>query len=467
MRAIAAAVAAAAALALGMYLGGHPTGLPEPLRDVFVDESASVQAEATDVIEGNYYRKVSDERLRNASLRGMVRSLGSRFSYYFTPRQNELFRQATSGEFSGVGMTVVERKRGLLVVGVFDDSPAKERGIRPGEVITEVNGRSIAGDPSDVATAKITGKEGSIVKLTVKPPGKPAREIRVRRERIRVPAVSSKLRRAGGRRVGVLRLTSFTSGAHGELVREIGRERRGAEAFVLDMRGGNGGGLLDEAVLVSTPSCRTGRSSRPRAKRAKRVFEATGDTATRKPVVVLVDRGTASASEIVTAALHERLDAPVVGRRTFGKGVVRPDLRPLERRRARPRRRQLLHAHGPQPERQGIRPDIRAVDDVDTKRDEASRGRCGPWTGRSSRPMSTAGATLATSGPPARVRIVAKRGGSPWWSRSSSAARGSRWTCASAATGRRPRAGARLRRSRRGGVEVVRSWGGRTSRATW
>ncbi len=116
-RGITAVVAVLAALALGMYLGGHPADLPEPLRDAFVDKSTSVQAEATDVIEDNYYRKVSDKRLQNASLRGMVRSLNSRFSHYFTPRQNELFRQATSGEFSGVGMTVVERKRGLLVVG--------------------------------------------------------------------------------------------------------------------------------------------------------------------------------------------------------------------------------------------------------------------------------------------------------------------------------------------------------------
>ncbi len=239
-------------------------------------------------------------------------------------------------------------------------------------MITEVNGRSIAGDPSDVATAKIKGREGTFVKLTVKSPGKRAREIRVRRERIRVPAVASRLRTAGGRKFGVLRLTSFTSGAHGELVREIDRqERRGAVGFVLDMRG-NGGGLLDEAVLVSSAFVPDGTIvTTDGRKRAKRVFEATGDVATRKPVVVLVDRGTASASEIVTGALHERLDSPVVGRRTFGKGVFgqifdlsnggaldlvvgnyyTPDGRNLNGK--------------------GIRPDIRAEDDVDTKPDEA------------------------------------------------------------------------------------------------
>ena len=96
---------------------------------------------------------------------------------------------------------------------------------------------------------------------------------------------------------------------------------RGAEGFVLDMRA-NGGGLLDEAVLVSSAFVPNGVIVTTKGrKRPKRVFEATGEVATRKPVVVLVDRGTASASEIVTAALHERLGAPVVGRRTFGKGV--------------------------------------------------------------------------------------------------------------------------------------------------
>ena len=320
-RGITAAVAVLAALALGMYLGGHPSDLPEPLRDVFVDENTSVQAEASEVIRDNYYRSVTNARLRDASLRGMVRSLNSRFSHYFTPRENALFRQATSGEFSGVGMTVVEHPRGLRVAGVFDDSPAKRARIRAGDVITRVNGRSIAGKSSDVATALIKGKEGTYVTLTLVRDGR-SRKLRVRRERIRVPAAASAMRRAGGKKLGVLELAGFTSGAHGELVQEIKkRERAGAEGFVLDLRG-NGGGLLDEAVLVSSAFVPNGTIVTTKGrKRPERIFKATGEVATRKPVVLLVDRGTASASEIVTAALHERLGAPVVGRRTFGKGV--------------------------------------------------------------------------------------------------------------------------------------------------
>jgi carboxyl-terminal processing protease len=371
-RGFAAAAATLVALAVGLYLGGHPTSLPGFVRDVFVEENASLQAEATEIIEDNYIEQVSDEQLRNASLQGMVRSLKSRFSHYFTPTQNKLFEQSTSGEFSGVGMTVVERKRGLEVVGVFDRSPAKRAGVKPGDVIIAVNGRSIAGESSEVATARIKGKPGTSVRLTIDPPQGPTRTVRVKRDTIKVPVVETKLDRVSGRELGVARLASFTSGAHGQLGSALRKlEKRGAEGFVLDLRG-NGGGLLDEAVLTSSLFVPNGTivTTKGRA-RPKRAFEATGDTVTKKPVVVLVDHGTASASEIVAAALHERLYAPIVGRRTFGKGVFgqifelsnggaldlivgnyyTPDGRNLNDK--------------------GLRPDVPAVDVRSTRRDEA------------------------------------------------------------------------------------------------
>ena len=371
-RGFAAAAAVLVALAIGLYLGGHPTKLPGFMRDVFVEESASLQAEATQTIEDNFIQKVPDEQLRNASVQGMVRSLHSRFSHYFTPAQNKLFEQSTSGEFSGVGMTVVERKKGLEVAGVFKDSPAKRAGIKTGDLIIAVNGRSIAGESSDVSTARIKGKPGTFVRLTIETPGGKRRTIRVQRQTIRVPVVQGKIDSVSGKKLGVVGLSSFISGAHGEVGAELRNlQKRGADGFVLDLRA-NGGGLLDEAVLVSSLFIPDGVIVTTKGRtRPKRVFDAAGDTVTKKPVVVLVDKGTASASEIVTAALHERLGAPVVGQRTFGKGVFGQvfelsnggalDL--IVGNYYTPKGRNL---NG-----KGIPPNVPAVDKRGTKRDEA------------------------------------------------------------------------------------------------
>ena len=214
-RAIAAITVVLAALALGMYVGGHPANLPGFLKDAFVDENASLNSEAVDVIKDNFYRKVPEPQLQNASLQGMVRSLRSRFSHYFTPAQNKLFEQATNGEFSGIGMTVVGRKRGLLVVGVFKASPAKRAGIRPGDLITKVNGHSIAGESSDVVDRTDQGQAGYV---------RAAHDQAARRAGPHAAREAGAHQGAGRELVGftgraaassgVVDLSSFTSGAH-------------------------------------------------------------------------------------------------------------------------------------------------------------------------------------------------------------------------------------------------------------
>jgi carboxyl-terminal processing protease len=366
-------VAVLAALAAGLYLGGHPADLPTPVRDLFVSEHTAVQSEAAEAIEDNFARKVTGEQLENGSLRGMVDALDDRFSHYFTPRENKLFTQSIGGEFSGVGMTVVEHRRGLLVTGVYRRTPAARAHISPGELIVAVNGRSIAGESSDVSTARIKGKPGTFVSLTIaKPRGGGRRVVRVERARIEIPVVESRLRRVGGDQVQIVQIASFSSGVHAQLrakLRDIARKR--VKGLVIDLRQ-NGGGLLDEAVLVASVFIPDGVivSTKGR-KRARRVLRATGDAIARdKPIVVLVDRGTASASEIVTAALSERLGATVVGRRTFGKGVF-GEVFSLKNGGAidltlgnyyTPKGKNLAG--------KGIKPDVKATDNPRTPRDE-------------------------------------------------------------------------------------------------
>jgi carboxyl-terminal processing protease len=386
-RILIAIVALAGALAAGLYLGGHPGDLPGPLRDAFVDENAALPSDAADLINDNYAKKVPASRLRDGALRGMVDSLGDRFSHYFSPHENALFRESVGGEFSGVGMTVVEHPRGLLVTGVYKGTPARRANIRPGQLITAVDGKSIAGESSALATARIKGKAGTFVSITVADrKGRRRRVLRLRRERIKVPVVAGKLRRAGGKRLGVVAIASFVSGVHGQLQGELSRlAKRGAKGFVLDLRQ-NGGGLLDEAVLVSSLFVPKGVivSTKGRT-RPRRVLRATGDATVRQPVVVLVDRGTASASEIVTAALNERIGAKVVGRRTFGKGVFGqifdlPNNGALDLT--------LGNYYTPNGENlggKGIRPDVRVADDPDSGRDEALERALGVLAGEISR----------------------------------------------------------------------------------
>ena len=372
--AIVAFLCAVFALFVGIWLGGHPENLPSSLQDAFVDEDRALRAEVIDTIEDNFYRKVNDEKLDDASLKGIVDSLDDPFSHYLTPNEASQFNESVSGEFEGVGMNVEEDRRGLKVLRVFEGSPAEEAGVRRGDFILSVNGKSIAGVGSDVATSRIKGPAGTSVELSVLTPGDgEPRDVEVKRERIEVPVATGRIVERDGKKIGVVELLSFSSGAHGILRREVDEVLdKGADGIVLDLRG-NGGGLLSEAQLVASVFIEDGRivSTRGRS-RPERVLDAEGDAIDEDiPVVVLVDGGSASASEIVTGALRDRNRATVVGTRTFGKGLVQ-ELKPLSNGGVLDITVANYYLPGGKTiSKAGIKPAVRAEDDPKTDRDEA------------------------------------------------------------------------------------------------
>ena len=216
-----ATVCALGALLLGIFLGGHPELLPGGVRDAFVEEDRALRAEIIEKIEDNFYRRVDEERLDDASLKGIVDSLEDPYSHYLTPDEAKSVRESISGEFEGVGMTVEEDRRGLRVLTVFEDSPAEQAGIAKGDLILSVDGRSIAGVNSELATGRIKGPAGSEVELEVFSPGaEDTRTMTVERERIDVPVTESRIVRNDGHTIGVVELLGFSSGAHGALRRE-------------------------------------------------------------------------------------------------------------------------------------------------------------------------------------------------------------------------------------------------------
>ena len=330
--AIAFGVALIAFLVAGVWLGGHPSKLPGFAREAFTEEPTSLVAEASEVIKDNYFRKVGDTELGNASLQGMVRELRKRhkdrFSDYFSPESLEGFNQQIEGHFSGVGLSVIEVKQGLKVAKVFKGSPAEEGGVEVGDTIIAVEGESIAGLDSTESTQKIKGPEGTQVKVELEKPKTHAKvEKTLTRAEVVLPNVSSRVFTTGGKKIGYVRLLSFSSEASKQLAHGIEKAKDGgAEGLVLDLRE-NPGGLLDEAVssaslflpegqvVVSTKSRTKGDSERQSG--AGKIVDV--------PFDVLIDRGTASAAEIMTAALQDDAQATVVGTRSYGKGVFQEE----------------------------------------------------------------------------------------------------------------------------------------------
>jgi carboxyl-terminal processing protease len=324
LTAVFACATAVVIFAAGLWLGGHPGELPDPIRDAFVEDDRSVRAELIESIQDDYYKKVSTDQLERESLKGIVRALDDRFSAYYSPDEAKELRAALSAEFEGIGVTVQPERRGLEVVSVYEKTPAERSGIHRGDVIVGVNGKSIAGVPSDVATGRIKGEAGTSVKLSVLPAGaRRPRTVDVERAKIDVPIAKGEMEERDGVKIAHVRLAAFSEGAHGEIREELEPLiKQGAKGIVLDLRG-NGGGLLTEAVLVSSLFVEDGLIVSTKGRnRGERKFDAQGSAiAPDLPMTVLVDRGSASASEIVTGALRDRGRATVVGEKTFGKGV--------------------------------------------------------------------------------------------------------------------------------------------------
>ncbi len=320
-RAPAYAVGVIMVLLLGILIGGHPNWLPSPVRSVFVaDSGGGLVGEALDALEHDYYRPVNRSTLVNRGLAGAVASLNDPYSHYFDPADYRSFENDSDPHLSGIGVEL--DRQGRKILDVFAGSPAARAGLQTGDVIAAVGGVSLAGRPPGFSSHLIKGPAGTEVTLTVTS-GATRRTVTLTRANIVVPVTSSELATVKGVRIGIVSLTSFTAGSGTQVRSQVqGVLHQGARALVLDLRS-NGGGLLDEAVNVASVFIPDGTivSTEGRSQ-PRQVYVAKGDAiSTHIPLVVLVDRGTASSAEIVTGALRDRGRAEVVGTRTYGKGV--------------------------------------------------------------------------------------------------------------------------------------------------
>jgi carboxyl-terminal processing protease len=317
-------------LFVGVWFGGHPSWLPSPVRSAFVDKSENpLVNQVLGLLERDYYRPVNQSQLVNKGLAGMVASLDDPYSHYYDPTSYQGFLNQSNPHLSGIGVDVLNVKQGLKVDDVFPGSPAAEHGLTKGDVIVAVGGTSLASRDQSFGPRLIKGKPGTNVTLTYLR-GTQRHTITLVRADVIVPAATGKIVNYHGMKLGVVGLYSFTSGSGAELRAQVEQVlHQGARALILDLRD-NPGGLLNEAVNVASIFIPDGTivSTKGRAQPQQVYVAKGGAIPTSIPMVVLVDRGTASAAEIVTGALQDRGRAKVVGTHTYGKGVFQ-EIEPL------------------------------------------------------------------------------------------------------------------------------------------
>lgn len=368
---------------MGLVVGGHPeatglTRLPDPARSLLLGDSGrALPAQVLDVLERDYYTDFDVERLERRSVDALVGSLRDPYTVYLDPDELEALRASTRGVYVGVGIQLAERGGRPTVSRVFPGGSAAAAGVRVGDRIVAVDGTRTAGLTLDGTVSIIRGPEGTSVTLRLAPRGGgPPREVALARREVVAPAVSARVERLPDGKVGYVRLTQFTRGSAKEVRAATARLRgRGVSGLVLDLRG-DPGGLVDEAVGVAgaflpkeSPVVTTEGRNSPR-----RTLE-TGETpeAADLPLVVLVDRGSASASEIVAGALRDAGRARLVGTRTFGKAVVQSTVPLRDGGALKLTTARYLTPDGADISRRGLRPDVRVADDPATPRDEALR----------------------------------------------------------------------------------------------
>ena len=284
-----------------------------------------VLGEVIDLVTTRYVDSVSRDSAFINAARGVLSELGDPYAQLFSPAELASFSRNTIGEqYGGLGMSVESHDSGTYIVRVFEGSPGAKLGIRPGDRIDVVDGTSVRGFALDQVTRRITGPIGTNVRLTLYSPRTgTSRSVVAERALVHSPAVPFPMLLEPG--VGYLPLQRFSGTSAAELRTAITRLRAsGATRFVLDLRG-NGGGDLDAAEDVSQVFLKRGQSIvsvRHRGQAEDLRAAAMDGMSLTDPVVVLVDGGTASASEIVSGALQDHDRAVVIGSTTFGKGLV-------------------------------------------------------------------------------------------------------------------------------------------------
>jgi len=327
-------------------------------------------------VQQAYVEPVDDARLMQAAIRGLLLDLDPHSAYLDQEATANLTEQAT-GAYGGLGLEVIQRPdRALMVIAPIDETPAARAGIRSGDVIVAIDGKSIESDSQSAAVELMRGPPGTSVSLTIERDGEPrALEVSLVREIIRVASVRERSLEPG---YVYLRIAAFQADTAAELKRKLAAATAqsgdaGLKGIVLDLRS-NPGGLLNAGVEVADAFVEQGLllSTRGRLPFTSSEFRATpGDIAKGAPIVVLTDSGTASAAEVVAGALRDHRRALIMGQVSFGKGSVQTVLPVDNGDSIKLTTARYYTPNGTSIQASGIVPDIVLDEDVELRRSQS------------------------------------------------------------------------------------------------
>lgn len=286
--------------------------------------SMSVFWEAWKIIQDNFYTEPLDtEKLTYGSISGMVDSLGDPHTAFVDPKIASFVETEVSGEFEGIGATVEMREGRLTIVAPLKGTPADNAGLQPGDIILQVDDTLIQNMDVYQAISLIRGKRGTSVRLKVQRGSNPAFEVTIVRDRIQSPIVQSKMYENDT--IAYVQLTDFTATSINAVRQALQQAlATNPKGLIFDVRG-NPGGLLDAAVKITSEFVGSNKVVVVEATKdgnKERLNSVEGGVATQVPMVLLVDKGSASASEILAAALKDYGRATIIGKTTYGKGSV-------------------------------------------------------------------------------------------------------------------------------------------------
>ncbi|MGG3563737.1 S41 family peptidase [Neobacillus rhizosphaerae] len=301
-----------------------PTKQSETDSNVNTEDLEKVQ-QAYDLILSRYVEKVDQEKLVEGAIQGMLSVLKDPYSVYMDKETAQQFTQTLESSFEGIGAEVGMVDGKIVIVSPFKDSPAEKAGIKPNDQILKVDGKSVEGLDLNKTTLKIRGKKGTTVTLEIARKGlKDPLSINVKRDEIPLETVHASVKKHDGKKVGYIEVTSFSENTAQDFKKELkALENDHINGLIIDVRG-NPGGLLDsvgEILKEFIPKDKPYVQIQQRNGEKKRYFSTTSKKKD-YPVVVLVNKGSASASEILAGSLQEAAGYQLVGETTFGKGTV-------------------------------------------------------------------------------------------------------------------------------------------------